>query len=195
MTTIPAEAGKSSFGLIDKEGFFAALPLESVRRVLDLGCGVGNYTLPLAERLGPGATVHGVDLWSDGVNQLLQTAREKGLENVTAESADLARMESTRDAEADLALLATVLHDQVERGVASAALREAARVVRRNGWLAVVEFKKIDTKPGPPLAIRLSAEDLAALVGPYGFVQPRVVDLGPNLYLALFQHAASVSHA
>jgi ubiquinone/menaquinone biosynthesis C-methylase UbiE len=139
--------------------------------------------------------VHGIDLWTEGVNQLLRTARERGLKNVTAESADLARLQSVRDAEVDLALMATVLHDQVERGVASAALREVARVVRPDGWLAVVEFKKADTKPGPPVAIRLSAEDLTALVGPFGFAEPRVVDLGPGLYLALFQHVAKGSHA
>jgi len=36
-------------------------------------------------------------------------------------------------------------------------------VVAPGGCLAIVEFKKADTHPGPPLAIRLSAEELAAL--------------------------------
>lgn len=191
MNAVPAEAGKSSFDLIDPEAFFAALPLASVRRALDLGCGVGNYTLPLAEHLPPGAAVHGVDLWADGVDQLVRTARERGLRNVTAHAGDVARLEAVSDGAVDLALMATVLHDLAERGEARPALGEAARAVRPGGWLAVVEYKKILTERGPPVAIRLSPEDLAALVGPAGFAERAIVDLGPSLYLALFERVAS----
>ncbi|MEW6486449.1 MAG: methyltransferase domain-containing protein [Thermodesulfobacteriota bacterium] len=186
MPQVPAEAGKSSFGLIDEERFFAALPLPSVRRALDLGCGAGRYTLALAERLPAGASVHGVDLWAEGVEKLRRGARERGLEHVTADTGDLADLGAVPDARIDLVLLATVLHDLAERGEAAAALAEASRILRPRGWLAVVEFKKIPTEHGPPVAIRLSPGDLAALVTPFGFAEPRVVDLGPNAYLALF---------
>lgn len=186
MSHVPPEAGKSSFGLIDKELFFAALPLDAVRRALDLGCGTGRYTLALAECLPPGSTVHGVDLWEQGVRELLRAAGEGGLRNVTAHAGDLARLESIPAARIDLVLLATVVHDLAERGEAAAALEEAARILRPGGWLAVVEFKKIPTEQGPPVAIRLSPGDLAALVTPSGFAEPTVVDLGPSAYLALF---------
>jgi ubiquinone/menaquinone biosynthesis C-methylase UbiE len=183
----PPEAGKSSFDLIDVAAFFGSLPLPSVRRALDLGCGAGRYTLPLAARLPPGATVHGVDLWEEGVRELLRVAAEQELSNVSAEVADLTDLRALGDAEADLALMATVVHDLVERSVAKGALREAARVLRTGGFLAVVEFKKADTKPGPPAAIRLSSEELAALVEPAGFSEYKVVDLGPSAYLSLFR--------
>jgi ubiquinone/menaquinone biosynthesis C-methylase UbiE len=79
-----------------------------------------------------------------------------------------------------------VVHDLAERGVAPAALAEAARVLRPGGWLAVVEFKKIPTEHGPPVAVRLSPGELASLVAPAGFAEPTVVDLGSHAYLALF---------
>lgn len=186
MGTVPREAGKSSFDLIDPEIFLSALPLAGLRRVVDLGCGIGLYAMALAERVGPAVFVHGVDLWAEGVDRLVRSAGERGLTNVTAEVADLAHLSSTRDGAADLVLLATVVHDLAERGTARAALREAGRIVRHGGWLAVVEFKKEDTRPGPPVAIRLAPEELARLVGPAGFGAPQVVDLGPSLYLALF---------
>lgn len=187
MSTIPPEAGKSSFELLDQEAFFAALPLGEVHRALDLGCGAGRYTLSLAERLPAGASVHGVDLWPEGIAQLRRAAVERGLSLVTAVVGDVVHLTSVADGQVDLALAATVVHDLAARGQAGALLGEVSRVLAPGGCLAVVEFKKADTRPGPPLAIRLSPEDLAALVEPSGFQQARLVDLGPSLYLALYR--------
>ena len=185
------ESGKSSFDLVDRDALLTALPLAAVRRVLDLGCGAGSYTLWLAKHLNPGQAIRGVDVWAEGVSGLLAVAREHRLSNVSAEVCDLVDLDSVRDGEADLALMATVLHDLVPRGSAPAALREAARVLRPGGWLAVVEFKKADTPRGPPVSIRLSPDDVSDLVAPYGLGQPNVVDLGVNVYLALFSRAAA----
>ncbi len=180
------EAGKSSFDLVDRDALLAAVPLAAVRRVLDLGCGAGAYTLWLAKHLGPGGTILGVDVWAEGISRLLAAAREERLANVGAEVCDLADLDPVRDGEADLALMATVLHDLVPRGTAPAALREAARAVRPGGRLAVVEFKKADTPRGPPASIRLSPDELTELVAPFGFAPSGVVDLGTDLYLAVF---------
>ena len=48
----PHGAGKSSFDLIDPEILFPALHLKPGEAILDLGCGEGRYTLPLASRVG-----------------------------------------------------------------------------------------------------------------------------------------------
>ncbi|MDF1555623.1 MAG: class I SAM-dependent methyltransferase [Deferrisomatales bacterium] len=190
MKPVPHEAGKSSYALIDGAAFLEALPLFDVRVALDLGCGVGNYALPVARRLPPGARLQGIDLWEEGVSTLARAAAEQGLTNVTAAVGDLTDLGMVPDAQADLVLMATVVHDLVERGHAGAALAEAARVLRPGGCLAVVEFKKIPSKPGPPVAIRLSPNELAALVGPAGFRDPQTVDLGPSNYLSLFRRKA-----
>jgi arsenite methyltransferase len=49
------------------------LPLTNVRKALDVGCGTGFPLIELAERLGPGTEVHGLDVWTGG----LQRCREK----------------------------------------------------------------------------------------------------------------------
>lgn len=187
MSITPHEAGKSSFDLIDVETFFNALPISGARLILDLGCGEGRYAIPLAKRIDLGAKVRGFDLWESGVQLLKDKIIAGELSNVEAEICDLKFLPSVGDALADLALIATVIHDLEERRQAKAVLAETARVLKPGGWLAVVEFKKLETKPGPPMTIRLSHEELNVIVEPAGFLNDKIVDLGPNCYLALYR--------
>jgi hypothetical protein len=54
------------------------------------------------------------------------------------------------------------------------------------GSLAIVEFKKIDGLPGPPINIRLTSEEVEDMVIPYGFGNKLTVDIGPFNYLVIF---------
>ena len=74
----PHGAGKSSFDLIDPERLFPALHLKPGETVVDLGCGEGRYTLPLASRVGPEGTVYAADLWGEGLELLQDKARRGG---------------------------------------------------------------------------------------------------------------------
>jgi ubiquinone/menaquinone biosynthesis C-methylase UbiE len=82
--------------------------------------------------------------------------------------------------------MATVLHDLVEVNTEQGTLTEIARVLKPAGMLAIVEFKMIEGPPGPPIDIRLSAEEVERLVRPYRLVKEYVVDIGPYNYLAGF---------
>lgn len=183
----PPEAGKSSFDLVDFDRLASLLPLGEAREIADLGCGAGRYLLAMAQKAGPSANLTGFDLWSEGVEEARRKARELGLANVDAQRAELSDLASVPDGKLDLALMATVLHDLEERKTARASLLEAARALRKGGTLAVIEFKKIDARPGPPVHIRLSPEETASLVTECGFSAVGGHDLRPHLYLSLFR--------
>jgi ubiquinone/menaquinone biosynthesis C-methylase UbiE len=55
-------------------------------RVLDLGAGTGNATLPIARRVGPGGSVTAVDAADGQLQVLRRRAAEAGLGNVRAEA-------------------------------------------------------------------------------------------------------------
>ncbi len=190
MSGDPIAAGTSSFGLIDREAFLAALGLREGMNVVDLACGVGNYAFAIAPVLGPRGRLWAVDLWEEGVRAVEERAAREGAASVTAVRADISREVPLPDGAADLALLATVLHDLVEDGTDQGALREARRLTRPGGVLAVVEFKVADGPPGPPRRVRLAPERTEALVAPHGFVPAATVDLGQHAYLSLFARAA-----
>lgn len=102
----------------------AALAITEFRgkKVLDIGCGDGTYTLELLER-GQAASVHGIDLAEEAV----KIAREKaGNRPATFGVQDMETLPYDAD-QFDIAQLRGVLHhmDHPE-----AALREALRVAR-----------------------------------------------------------------
>jgi len=57
-------------------------------RVLDVGCGVGQTTLELAERVGPSGSVLGIDISTPMLARARERARAAGLANVRFENAD-----------------------------------------------------------------------------------------------------------
>jgi SAM-dependent methyltransferase len=61
--------------------------------IIDLGCGPGYATLDLAEIVGPGGTVIGIDRSRRFLDALERAARERGLSNITTIEADLDTVE------------------------------------------------------------------------------------------------------
>lgn len=52
---------------------------------------------------------------------------------------------------------------------------------------AVIEFKKMDSKPGPPIEIRITPEQVEKTVMPYGFQPIISIEIGQFNYLSLFK--------
>jgi ubiquinone/menaquinone biosynthesis C-methylase UbiE len=183
----PTGAGSSSFDLLDVEAVFRELDLKKGSTFLDVACGRGAYCLKASAIIGSTGTVYAVDLWQEGIEQLKARAVEENALNIEAFVSDAGRRIPVDDQVVDTCLSATVLHDFVEDHISEKVLREVVRVLKTNGLLAIVEFKKIDGPPGPPKHIRLSPQEVAAVLDPYGFSKERLTDVGPYNYLMLFR--------
>jgi ubiquinone/menaquinone biosynthesis C-methylase UbiE len=177
--------GKSSYDLIDADALWAALNLPQKISLLDLGCGQGNYSLAIANLIGPVGVVYAVDLWEEGIASLKERAAREGRANLQPLVAPAGRL-PMESRSVDVGFMATVLHDLVEAGTAAGALTEVTRVLKPGGLFAIVEFDKIDGPPGPPRHIRLDPAEVEALVAPYGFARLRIVKLGAYNYLITF---------
>jgi len=182
----PIAAGKSSFDLVDFATFLSALDPGENALVLDVACGAGNYAIEIARHLAKTGRVHALDLWEEGITRLKLRAGSLSLENIDAEICDVSRKIPLGDASVDICLMATVLHDLVEDGTHEGTLREIIRVLKPHGRLAVVEFKKMPGPPGPPEKVRLSPEELVALLASFGFKPGKTIELGPVIYFSLF---------
>ena len=184
--SLPKGAGRSSVGLVDTRRILRELKLKKGMNLLDMACGKGEYSLAASKLVGNNGLVYAIDLWEEGIADLLKQVSDRKIKNIDAKVADLREKIPLKDSCVDLCLMATVLHDLVETNGAGQALKEAARVLRPEGMLAVIEFKKMEGPPGPPMNIRLTPEEVSRLTAPYGFTRRRIIDVGPYNYMMLF---------
>lgn len=176
-------AGKSSFDLVDYELVFHELGLVPGKTFLDLGCGRGDYSMDAGEKIGPTGLVYGIDGWREGIDILTQKAIKTGFTNIKAIVADVTSHIPLSDSSVDISLMATVLHDFARDGGEKQALRETARVMKLGGILGIVEFKKIEGPPGPPIHIRLASDEVENVIRPFGFRTTKTLNVGPYTYL------------
>lgn len=151
-----------------------ALPLFLERNdavMLDLGCGVGMFTLLAAQFLTAGK-VYAVDVHKGMVETTLRRAEEAGLSNVEGMAAPAAKV-PLADRSVDVVLISMVLHDIDTR---AEALAEAARVARPGGTLFMIEIDRIDGGFGPPMEMRIPPQELQEMVRNAGFTVLEVRD-------------------
>lgn len=183
----PLGAGSSSFDLIRPDSLFEELNLKKGCTFLDMACGPGEYSIAASKHVGDAGLVYAVDLWEEAIDALSKKVSALGLKNIRMMVGNVSQPLPIAAGAVDVCLIATVLHDFVQEGVAEKALEEAARVLKPKGLLAIVEFKKIEGPPGPPMRIRLSAEEVERWVLPHGFISLRGRSVGPYNYLVIFE--------
>jgi len=188
MTDKPVAAGKSSFDLIDSSKALGIMAVKHNSSFLDLACGTGKYSLEIAQDIGPKGTVYAIDLWQEGIEALNREIDTHSIKNIKTIFADIRNKLPLENNSIDSCLMATILHD-LSKSDQKSTVQEAARLVTPGGMLNIIEFKKIDKGPGPPVNIRMGVEDIEELVSQYGFIRVAEYEVGEFNYLVQFKKA------
>jgi ubiquinone/menaquinone biosynthesis C-methylase UbiE len=178
-------AGKSSRNIISADKVFEVLNLSRGIVFLDAGCGDGYFSIEAALRLGPNSKIIAVDVHKESLEKLKKEIKDKGLSNIEILEADITKRLPLEDKSVDIYFIANVLHgfDEKEK---ERVLKEAKRILKENGKLVVIEFKKEPMTVGPPLEIRISEEELKKFLEKLGFIFEKSFNIGPYSYLATF---------
>jgi ubiquinone/menaquinone biosynthesis C-methylase UbiE len=129
---------------------------------VDLGCGTGTFTLPMAEIVGRWGKVHAVDDSQEMLDILKSRNPQK---NVLVVKADFTQT-GLDDGIVEFCLAAFVLHEIKEP---EKLLAEAYRLLKPYGRFLVVEWRAEFDNPGPPQKIRLTMEKMEELFAGAGF--------------------------
>jgi len=125
---------KESAGTILKE-----IGIKEGHRVLDFGCGSGNYTIAAARVVGKQGLVYALDEDEESLNQLMHRAKSIGLKNIIRLDASHELRSGLDDKSVDVVLLYDVLHyyyfpkEEDRRQI----LRRLYRILRANGLLSL----------------------------------------------------------
>ena len=160
-----------------------ALDLERGRRICDLGCGNGFYTLEIARRVGPEGTVWAVDVQPEMLRMLAERAGAEGLTNIrpvlgTAIDPRLPK------AAVDLVLCVDVYHEFSHPEPMLSRIRES---LAPGGRLVLAEFRGEDPAvPIKPLH-KMTKAQVRAELEPAGFALDREFDRLPWQHLLFFR--------
>lgn len=165
-------------------GYFGIKP---GMKVAEFGVGRGYYALELARNVGPGGLVTGIDIVPGALEILDGNARNQGIQNIRLVLANLEILGATglADSSQDFVLLANILFqsDKKEDIVA-----EAARVLKTDGRLAVIDWRKgASGILGPADAVRIDEADMKTLIVKAGFNFENIIDAGSFHYGMLFR--------
>lgn len=145
--------------------------------VADVGCGIGYFTIPASNIVGPDGRVFAMDI----SEEMLANTREK------AHQARANNIETIKISENDFLLPANsvnigiiffVLHEAQEP---CRFLSELHRIIKPGGRLAMIDWEKREMPQGPPAAHRISNEEATLLLEQTGF-SVTVVDIDENFY-------------
>jgi len=129
-----------------------------LRNVVEMGCGYGTFTIPVARRVSGTLTTFDID--PEMVERTRQRAADAGATNVVFVVSDVfAEGFGGEVSDKDACLLFNILHCEEPVRL----LAEAARVVRPGGAVLVIHWRRdVATPRGPSMEIRPRAEQIMA---------------------------------
>jgi SAM-dependent methyltransferase len=169
---IPAQALWESF--FDAPAILEALGCRELSGdVVEFGCGYGTFAIPAARRVS--GTVYALDIDPLMVAATAARAAREGVTNLVAQQRDFLAAGTGRPARSvRFALLFNVLH--LEEPLAL--LREARRILRPEGAVGLIHWKRDAATPrGPPLEMRPHPDQCRLWAAEAGFGRAEMREL------------------
>ena len=161
------------------EAILADVGLKPALIFIDVGCGGGFFTMPAARLTRESGEVYGIDINPDYINELRELAAKENLNNLDL---TVGKAEEVVVCEgcADIVFFGVVLHDFED---ASRVLRNANKMLKPNGRLFNLDWKKEQMDLGPRFQKRFSEDYAADLIKAAGFIIENIKPSGRYHYL------------
>jgi SAM-dependent methyltransferase len=122
----------------------------------DLGAGGGWFTIRLARRVGPNGVVFAEDIQLQMIEAIVRRVKREGLRNVNT-VLGTANNPGLPPRSLDAILIVEVSNEMEDR---VALLTNAARALKPNGRIGIIDYNKEGLGPGPPLDERVDPDTI-----------------------------------
>ncbi len=172
------------------------LDIEPDAEVVDLCCGDGLFTIPLARMV---RHVAAIDLDPKLLAIVRDRAFAEGLTNCTFIVGDAYGLLKLVPRRVDWVLIANTFHGVPDK---TRLARAVAAVLKPGGRFAVINWHRrpreettvLDQPRGPKTEMRMAPEEVTAAVGPAGLRPIHVIELPPYHYAAIFDRPPASGH-
>jgi ubiquinone/menaquinone biosynthesis C-methylase UbiE len=180
------ETAGAENSFLDPNQLIRHLDIKKGDHIGDFGAGHGFFTIPMARAVGGDGKVYAVDIQKSTLDVIRTRARFEHLLHVEPVWGDIEepRGSKLKDQFLDLVLIANTLFQASKK---EEVVREAWRVLRSGGRLAVIEWDQTAALLGPPLAIRVKMEAVRSFAEQSGFSFERQFDAGSHHYGLIFK--------
>ena len=162
---------------IDKT--IAELDINSGSAVIDVGCGIGYFSLPFSDRV---KKVYALDMSEDLLLELKKRAEDKDKSNIEYIKTD-GSLNDVKSLNADYAFISTVLHEVENK---DDFINQVKRLIKEDGEICVLEFNKERRQIGPPACERIGTEELKELFKKQGLKVFKHFNISEEIYVIIF---------
>lgn len=187
--------GFSSAFFLDSDEILQELNLAGSETFMDAGCGDGHIAIKVLEEYLPDGEVYAVDIYDASIEDMETYKKENNVDNLTNIEADITEgIPGVDDESIDVVLLVNVFHGFKASRKLDEAVLELARIIKKDGKIAIMDYKAWDVPKGPPTKMRSSPEDLEELFAKHGLKKTYLneeigedIPEGKSHYLIMFE--------
>lgn len=176
---------RSSREILDTSRVLNAIGLKEGDIFLDAGSGDGYMSIAASPIVGDKGKVYAVDIYEESVNILKNEIKKKKIRNIIPIIADITEEIPIEEESIDKCYMANVLHGFVENNEVDKAMKEINRIIKPQGTFNVIEFKKIENTPGPPMHVRLTPEEVIKILESHNLYVKGTEEVGDYHYAVI----------
>ena len=156
--------GFSSVNFLDSDEILSELNINGSETFMDAGCGDGHIAIKVLNDYIDEGMVYAVDVYDASIEDMENYKQENNIQNLINIESDITEgIPGVDDESIDIILMVNVFHGFKASRRLDEAVTELKRIVKKDGKIAIMDYKAWDVPNGPPTQVRNSPEDLKNL--------------------------------
>lgn len=158
---------KGTGGFLQPEEIIKQLNIKKEMITADFGCGAGYFAIPLA-KIAEKGKIYALDILDTALESVQSRAKLEGLFNIETRQCNLEVLGGSKleDNSVDLVLLSNILFQSSKK---ADIIKEAKRVLKKNGELAIIDWKA-NQPMGPPRNLIISPDKVKEITKSQGLI-------------------------